>query len=645
MKVNIENKSYENMCVLRNISLDFKPGNLYCLSGVSGCGKSTLLNIIAGHDKEFVGDYIVDDYQVSFVSQTTYLIEQFTVLENLELSGNTEDIDNLLQHFECFELKNQKCSKLSGGQRQRVAIIRGILSNAKYLLLDEPTSNLDSNNSLLVIQLVKELTRKYNVCIILTTHDNSILKECDYVYKYKDKNFISDVKTPEYIDEITQKGTTKFDIDKIFNKYFKRYFIKNVGYIVLNTLIFTILFIALISLNLFLRSDYDEVMDSISPDYIGITKTADRNGCEEDNSCYFTREYNDLTFTNDQIDELKNLEGVEEVVETPIPIPQKVDNDGNKLQFPRFDSKYYDTSKLNYLKPIRRNILIRNKNLEEAKKPISNVLYSFSSVDVPSEYLSLYGKTSIYYNLTNIEYGTNQFNDVDEIVIPLHLAYIYAEQKGVNVEDLINTEISLPIFTKQNQLDKKTYKIIGIYNEKSSKSFNDLGKIFVSTKVSLTSENLYDSLVAQYSRDQKFSHLYPNYNEFIKGNTTPIQSVILKVSPQNSEEVQKVIDQEYSENKIFDKNKYRYENFKKYKLRPLVFLIATIIVGSILAIITTIFINKLAIKARENDITVFKILSIPDSKINKFYLKYRYMNVLISSFIFCTVAIVILSLT
>jgi putative ABC transport system ATP-binding protein len=200
IKIKNMNKSFtqkngETFYALKDISLTIKKGEFCLLKGVSGSGKSTLLHILASQLKptsglvEVAGENIVSysDYHASlyrrditaYITQSFHLFNELTVGDNLLaplVIKNLNAVDINTAQQEAMKLANilhkaeQKVSNLSGGEKQRVVIARAIVSDAQIILCDEPTANLDKENSLLFIEILKTLKAK-GKSIIIATHD------------------------------------------------------------------------------------------------------------------------------------------------------------------------------------------------------------------------------------------------------------------------------------------------------------------------------------------------------------------------------------------------------------------------------------------------------------------------------------------
>jgi putative ABC transport system ATP-binding protein len=183
---------------LRGVNLKVESGDFLAVLGPSGSGKSTLLNLIGALDKPTEGHMLIEGVDVStlndnqltdlrrrigFVFQFFNLIPRFTAKENVELSmaiaglSKTERrkrAEDLLETVGLKDRMNHKPAELSGGEQQRVAIARALANNPKFLLMDEPTGNMDSKNASEIIGLVKKLNKEKAVTIIMVTHDQHL---------------------------------------------------------------------------------------------------------------------------------------------------------------------------------------------------------------------------------------------------------------------------------------------------------------------------------------------------------------------------------------------------------------------------------------------------------------------------------------
>jgi len=199
------------------VNMKVEAGDFVSILGPSGSGKSTMLNLIGALDKPTSGTLLIDGVDISklndnqltdlrkrigFVFQFFNLIPRLTALGNVELAmsiadvGKAERRQRALSLLETVGLKdrvNHKPAELSGGQQQRVAIARALANNPKFLLLDEPTGNIDSKTAAEVVGLLKKLNVENHVSIIMVTHDQNLAREANRTLQMFDGRLISEV--------------------------------------------------------------------------------------------------------------------------------------------------------------------------------------------------------------------------------------------------------------------------------------------------------------------------------------------------------------------------------------------------------------------------------------------------------------------
>ena len=201
---------------LRGVNLKVETGDFVSILGPSGSGKSTMLNLIGALDKPTSGTLRIDGVDIStlndnqlsdlrkrvgFVFQFFNLIPRLTAKANVELPMSISDMgsaqrkkraEDLLETVGLKDRINHKPAELSGGQQQRVAVARALANNPKFLLLDEPTGNIDSKTASEVISLIKKLNVEHNVSIIMVTHDQHLAREAKRTVQMFDGEIISD---------------------------------------------------------------------------------------------------------------------------------------------------------------------------------------------------------------------------------------------------------------------------------------------------------------------------------------------------------------------------------------------------------------------------------------------------------------------
>jgi len=195
-----------------NVSFDIPKASLVAIVGKSGSGKSTLLSLLGGLDTPDEGSILVDGQEVvglnesalikyrahhiGFVFQSYNLIPNLTAAENVMLAMEFAGLPKSTRQRRAAELLNQvgldsdkqirKPGKLSGGEQQRVAIARSLANTPALILADEPTGNLDSETSQLIIDLLDRIAHDHKTTILVVTHDDALAKHAAISYRMKD---------------------------------------------------------------------------------------------------------------------------------------------------------------------------------------------------------------------------------------------------------------------------------------------------------------------------------------------------------------------------------------------------------------------------------------------------------------------------
>lgn len=194
---------------LKDVSFSVQKGEFVAIVGESGSGKSTLLNMIGALDTPTAGKVFIDGKDIfemkdnsltifrrrniGFIFQSFNLIPELSVEQNIIFpvlldyqKPNKKYMEDLLAVLNLKERRNHLPSQLSGGQQQRVAIGRALITRPALILADEPTGNLDTQNSSEVITLLKEAAKKYEQTIVMITHSPSIAQTADRILKVSD---------------------------------------------------------------------------------------------------------------------------------------------------------------------------------------------------------------------------------------------------------------------------------------------------------------------------------------------------------------------------------------------------------------------------------------------------------------------------
>jgi putative ABC transport system ATP-binding protein len=202
---------------LRGINLRVEKGDFVAILGPSGSGKSTLLNMIGALDKPSAGKILIEGVDVStlndnqlsdlrrnvgFVFQFFNLIPRLSARENVELAlsiasvGKNERRKKAEQLLETVGLKDRmshRPSELSGGEQQRVAIARALANDPKFLIMDEPTGNIDSKTAAEIVELIKRLNEENDATIILVTHDARMAAEAKRTVQMLDGTIVQEL--------------------------------------------------------------------------------------------------------------------------------------------------------------------------------------------------------------------------------------------------------------------------------------------------------------------------------------------------------------------------------------------------------------------------------------------------------------------
>ncbi|HSO66609.1 MAG TPA: ABC transporter ATP-binding protein [Desulfatirhabdiaceae bacterium] len=198
-----------NIPVLKNVSIQIQSSEFVAIQGKSGSGKTTLLSLMAGLDKPSEGRIIFDGADITdwsedrlapfrnqmmgFVFQSFYLVPSLTALENImfpaELNRDRQarkKAEKLLQQVELEDRADNLPHQLSGGEKQRIAICRAVINRPRLIFADEPTGNLDTENSQIVLNILIQMQQEHGAALILVTHSQFIAGLSNRVIVLKD---------------------------------------------------------------------------------------------------------------------------------------------------------------------------------------------------------------------------------------------------------------------------------------------------------------------------------------------------------------------------------------------------------------------------------------------------------------------------
>lgn len=192
-------KKYKNKVILDSFNYEFNDYGIYYLVGPSGSGKTTLLNIISGiiepSDGKVIYDNIDSIYKDCYYSYQDFnLFSKLSVIDNIKLLFKIKDkkydeqvVLDILNSLNILDLKDRKANEISGGERQRLTLAIALALKSKVLILDEPTANLDKDNAINIINLLKEYAK--NLLVIVSTHDLSYIDNTDNIINLKEIEF------------------------------------------------------------------------------------------------------------------------------------------------------------------------------------------------------------------------------------------------------------------------------------------------------------------------------------------------------------------------------------------------------------------------------------------------------------------------
>lgn len=196
---------------LAGVDFQINKGEFVVIAGASGAGKSTILNILGGMDSPSSGEIVVDGakisdfnakelttyrrYDIGFVFQFYNLVQNLTVIENVELATeicrDPLDVLETVTNVGLFDRRDNFPAQLSGGEQQRVAIARALAKNPKLLLCDEPTGALDYNTGKAILKLLQDTCRQQNMTVIVITHNLALAPMGDKVIRVKNGRIAS----------------------------------------------------------------------------------------------------------------------------------------------------------------------------------------------------------------------------------------------------------------------------------------------------------------------------------------------------------------------------------------------------------------------------------------------------------------------
>lgn len=318
IKINNLNKTYKNKKIFDNLNISIKENKLTFIVGDSGIGKTTLLNIISNYEKMDNGEIIFSkpDPKISMIFQNYNLLENFSFKDNLQISKNIngnkfddKEVESLIQKFNLnFENPKILVKNLSGGEKQRLAILRSFYSGADIILADEPTGNLDENNSKIVFEILKRISK--NKTIVVVSHDLDAAKKYadEIIYLNKSEIQIKENlnQNNNYLNQnnniILENQKDKIGKIKLLPKFaWNEFKNKKIQFFFM----FIILVFSFLCLGIF--SKFHSSSQQVNKSNIVYTN-ADKIDVYNDNF------WKNNTFNNQEIDNIKKIKNIKDVV-------------------------------------------------------------------------------------------------------------------------------------------------------------------------------------------------------------------------------------------------------------------------------------------------------------------------------------------
>lgn len=443
-------------CALKDISVKFPDKGLFIIRGKSGSGKSTLLNIISGIDSptkgEVITNYNTNNY-TSFIFQEFFLIDYLSVKDNIKLLNSDDELyKSLIDKYGLTSIENHRPNEISGGEKQRVAIIRAIMDNKPVILCDEPTGNLDLENSRKIEEILKEISKEK--LVIVVTHENSLFNEADGVITISDgciiNNTLSFSNTKEKIE--VKENKLNFKTSLLLNKNFIK---NNKAKHVFAFISFILSLLMLISsLNILFNGEgsviYNTYKDTSMP--IDLSKTTS---------------YGHTTIFDKQLEKYKNKYDADIFYEFE---DDKYDT-YNELKFKRF---YIANT-------FKGDLIYGSNNLLENQIIISD----YNALNINNDLSKVVGQMVGIYRIVGIfktNYQNDKFlNDLDNLKYKRYYA-VYLNEESYNnyINEYIKDSSSIYLNLIKNEEDFLNTQIYYDVMLNKNEKLND-GEIIIST--------------------------------------------------------------------------------------------------------------------------------------------------------------------
>lgn len=326
---------YNNNVIIKQGSVSLFNGEITCISGKSGCGKTSLLYLIGLLTTEQNYSYYLDDQlidlhdnkkielirqnKIGFILQDNTILEDLSVIDNIFFHNNDNKLANeLLSYFDLITKKDVYPKNLSAGEKRRLSICIALAKEPAILIGDEITASLDPEQKNNVFQKLKHYALENNICVVLASHDDVIINNCNHLYEIRNQEII------ELRHVSLSKPAVSKSKDHVYNlkKYLKAYQKKHYFNYLISTFLIALALLmcsAITSTFHAIETDFNQTFDTLSPKKIGIIKLNEEElkNREESPQSYendipYIRE-SWTTLTDKEIQAIEDLENVEDI--------------------------------------------------------------------------------------------------------------------------------------------------------------------------------------------------------------------------------------------------------------------------------------------------------------------------------------------
>ncbi len=664
IKLDKVSKVYTNenniVIALNEVSLSFEKGEIVAITGESGSGKTTLVNVISGIDFYQDGEmyfngnetshFSTDDWgnyaqeNIGFIFQNPYLIEHYTVYENIALAsslknyvvdGFDEKIKGIIKDVGLDGFENQIVAKLSGGQRQRVVIARELCKGANIIVADEPTGNLDSETSKKIIELIAKISKDKLVLII--THNFEEVKDIiNRKIELEDGKVVDNIKIRPLAKTTT--NNSNFLIEKsyfplnLIRKNITRFIGKKTLTMALYTF-FLITFCFLIMFGVMFNRAIN-FAESESFMYTESDRIIVRKSGNESVEKAFSISELDKLNSNDRI---KNIITNDLFLDTSINLQISTDSDYETYSMSPLPIKNLDDKSIDYGRIPKNDsevVIVLTRMYNMYKDKVLNYEFVFRDVERKEHNLKIVGIVLSESDTNNYLYLTNDFfeknrelywnknaYEINNSIIGINSSYklnapiIYKIENTLNlgevmVENCINLDIDcIGIETKKFEIS-----VIGSFFEK-------IKTLDIYSSTSNTNENYKNSTIVYLNEK--------DYNDIFKSDIYQI-SIFLD-NKSDLDTIKKEL------------NEYRYiipyetiVNQNYYGLFITVFFIIMFLIATVLCVIIYVFLN-LIYKNRVQEYGLLKFMGLTKKSMFKVIFIEEIFVLVISSLIVCLI--------